>query len=101
MNNEIVKNILYYCDIAQLLKIKNQCEMYITYTIDNKQLLKKHEIKTNQKDFMLLLEMVESALVFKRFEKVESAASNSENIKSGLNEQPAKKTKKKGDKAEC
>lgn len=97
MTNEIIQNILNNLDIAQLLKIKSQCEMYITYTIDNKQVNNKNDIKTKQKEFAILLEMVESTLVYKRFEKVDTAAKG-ENITSTMDSKKDKTKKNvKGD----
>lgn len=101
MNNEIVQQILNNLDIATLMRIKTQCEMYITYTIDNKQINKKNEIKTKQKEFAILLEMVESTLVYKRFENKVDTAAQGENIKSCINsnnKQDNKKTKNKKNK---
>ena len=88
------KLIIDMLDIATLLKIKRQCEIYITYSIDKKQFNEKNGIKANAKWFGEMLEYVESVLVFKNFEIKESGGSKTENITSTMGEDKKEKTKK-------
>lgn len=64
--------IINMLSLPVLLRIKKQCEAYITYTIDFKQVNNVNYIKNRQKVFAEILEQVNSALVFKQaeFEKV-------------------------------
>ena len=94
---ETTKLIINMLDIGQLLRIKKQCESYITYTIDHKQFNEKFGIKTNQKTFGELLEYVEGVLIFKQFEQKESGGIKTESIKSTMTED-TKKTKKEKEK---
>jgi len=93
---EETKLIINILDIPTLLKIKRQCEIYSTYTIDFKQFNDKFGIKTNQKRFGDMLEYVNQILVFKQFEQKnnESDGKKAENIKSTMDEEQKKKTKK-------
>lgn len=91
---EETKLIIQLLDIGTLLKIKRQCEIYSTYTIDYKQFNDKFGIKTNQKKFGDMLEYVNQILIFKQFEQKESDGIKSDNIKSTMGEEPKKKIKK-------
>lgn len=84
---EMINEILYMLDETTLNKIKKKCEMYLTYSIDNKQINNKHDIKTKQKEYAILLEQVCSVLVIKGFEL--SAKKVSENIQSTTTESKA------------
>ena len=91
---EETKLIIQLLDIGTLLKIKRQCEIYTTYTIDYKQFNDKFGIKTNQKKFGDMLEYVNQILIFKQFEQKESDGIKADNIKSTMGQEPKKKTKK-------
>lgn len=80
----LIEIVLTCLDDNTLNKIKRKCEAYTTYTIDNKQLNKKNEIKTRQKEFLELLELVNAQLVYNQFEL--STKNIGENVKSTLNE---------------
>lgn len=82
----IIDIIISCLDDNTLNKIKRKCESYVTYTIDNKQLNNKNEIKTRQKDFLELLELVNAQLVFNQFELSTKNNSDNNNVKSTLNE---------------
>ena len=101
--------IINMLSLPVLLRIKKQCEAYITYTIDFKQVNNVNYIKNRQKVFAEILEQVNSALVFKQaeFEKVKEEdpkKSETVQVQSTMNEAPiapsvknnsnAKKTKK-------
>ena len=77
----MITEILYMLDETTLNKIKKKCEQYITYSIDNKQVNNKHDIKTRQKEYAQLLEQVCSVLVIKGFE-LSAKKPISENIQS-------------------
>lgn len=97
-----------------LLRIKKQCEQYITYSIDYKQVNNHNYIKNRQKLFAEILEQINATLVFKQceFEKIKEdeqkksdvvqSTMNNEQIntapiaitKSEKNNNNAKKTKK-------
>lgn len=93
------REILSCIDDNTLNKIKRKCEAYTTYTIDNKQLNKKQAIKTRQKEYLELLELINSQLVLNQFELCTKAQTPiSENITSTFNEvesTPVKESKKK------
>lgn len=82
----IINEIISCLDDNTLNKIKRKCESYITYTIDNKQLNIKNDIKTKQKEFLELLELVNAQLVFNQFELSTKNISDNNNVKSTLNE---------------
>lgn len=92
--------------IGTLLKLKNQCEKYITYTIDFKQVNNKNRIQARQKLFAEILEQVQATLVFKQVENEKinaNSAEKSENIKSTMQPElvegnTTKADKKKGEK---
>lgn len=101
--------IINMLSLPVLLRIKKQCEAYITYTIDYKQINNVNYIKTKQKLFTEILEQVNSTLVFKQaeFEKVKeedpkksetvqvvSTMENAPIAPSVKNNSNAKKTKK-------
>lgn len=91
---EETKLILELLDIGTLLKIKRQCEIYSTYTIDYKQFNEKFGIKTNQKKIGDLLEYINYILIFKQCEQKDSGGIKTDNIKSTMGEEPKKKIKK-------
>ena len=95
----IVREIINSLDDNTLNKIKRKCDSYITYTIDNKQLNSKQDIKTRQKEYLELLELINSQLVLNQFELCTKAQTpNSENVISTFNEAestPVKESKKK------
>lgn len=105
LNKEIksYKNMLseiFAClDDNTISKISKKCEAYTTYTIDNKQLNKKNNIVTRQKEFLYLQELCKAQLTFNQFELSTKEKSLGENIivKSTLNEEvkPVKESKKK------
>lgn len=94
-----IELVLSCLDDNTLNKIKRKCESYITYTIDNKQLNNKNDIKTKQKDMLELLELVNTQLVLNQFElSTKNNSDNNNNVKSTLNEPEkadAKESKKK------
>lgn len=96
MNNEI-DIIISMLDDTTLAKIKRKCESYINYSIDNKQVNKRYEIKTRTQVFASLLEKVNAQLVFNQFELSTKKISENNNIISTLNEEgnPVKESKKK------
>lgn len=98
--DDLVKEILYVLDIPTLLRIKEQCQRYITYSVDYKQINSKYSVKTRANKFSELLEEVEAQLVLKNFAQKEqnntnNATMNSPNIKSSMASDPEKKSKKK------
>lgn len=98
--DSLVKEILYMLDIPTLLRIKEQCERYNTYAIDFKQVNSKYNIKTRAQQINELLEEVQFQLVLKGFQPKEpkntNNAVNSESIvKSSMDTQPEKKSRKK------
>lgn len=98
--DDLVKEILYVLDIPTLLRIKEQCQRYITYSVDYKQINSRYSVKTRANKFSELLEEVEAQLVLKNFAQKEqnntnNANMNSPNIKSSMEKEPEKKSKKK------
>lgn len=88
-------------DDNTLNKIVRKCEAYTTYTVDNKQLNKKQDVKTRQKEFLDLLEMCKAQLVYNSIE-LSTKQPISENISSTFNDaesKPVKESKKKEKKA--
>ena len=93
INREIVSAL----DDNTLNKILRKCEAYITYTIDNKQLNKKQDVKTRQKEYLELEQLIKSQLVLNQFELC-TKSTVSEQITSTFNEaesKPVKESKKK------
>lgn len=85
--------------IGTLLKLKNQCEKYITYTIDFKQVNNKNRIQARQKLFAEILEQVQATLVFKQVENEKAnSAEKSENIKSTMQPETVEGNTQKADK---
>jgi len=95
---EQTKLIINFLDIGTLLKIKKQCETYLSYTIDYKQLNDKNAIKTNQKYYGELLEYVNQVLVLKQVEQKESGGIKTDTIKSTMEDNQKTKTKKENKK---
>lgn len=93
INQEIISAL----DDSLLNKIKKKCDAYITYTIDNKQINKKQNVKTKQKEYLDLLEMINSQLIINQFGLC-TKSTVSEQITSTFNEvesTPIKESKKK------
>ena len=97
----IIREIINSLDDNTLNRIKRKSETYITYTIDNKQLNKKQDVKTRQKEYLELLELINSQLVMNQFElctKAQTPTSDNNNAKSTFDEAestPVKESKKK------
>lgn len=102
MSEEIVNIILSCLNINTLQRLKNKCESYQTYCIDFKQINAKYSVKTKQKDFADLLEMVNTYIVIKQLESdktANSSISGENNITSCMdrdNQQESKTKEKKG-----
>lgn len=79
--------IINMLSVSVLLKIKKQCENYITYTIDFKQVNNKNAIKTRQKVFAEILEQVNTTLVFKQVENEKLEVKETNAVKSTYTEQ--------------
>ena len=94
----MLSTVVSCVDDNTLAKIVRKCEGYITYTIDNKQLNKKQEVNTRQKEFLELLEMCKAQIVFNSIELSTKEKPISESITSTFNEaesKPVKESKKK------
>lgn len=102
--DDLTREILYILDIPTLLRIKEQCNRYITYSVDYKQINSKYGVQTRAKKFSELLEEVEALLVIKNFAQKEqnnnsnNATTNSPDIKSSMEKQSTEKKSKKGEK---
>ena len=92
--DNLTKEILYILDLPTLLKIKEQCNRYITYAIDNKQVNSKYNVQTRTKLYAELLEEVNSQLVLKQFVQPDKALNVNKNENNSTAEKPTKKNKK-------
>ena len=100
--DNLVKDILNVLDIPTLLKLKERCNAYITYSVDYKQINSKYNVQTRTKQFAELLEEVEAQLVLKGFNPKEQTNKNTNNaeqgtsiIKSSMENETEKKSRKK------
>lgn len=102
MSENVINEILSCLNILTLQRLKSKCEMYLTYCVDFKQVNGKYGVKTRQKDYAELLEMVNSIIILKQLEsdKQANSANNSEtNITSCMNSDNQQESKKKEKKA--
>lgn len=87
-----VKEILSMLSIGTLTKLKNKCEAYNSYCIDYKQVNAKLGVKTRQKDFAELLEIVMEIIALKQFESEQTQSApnksgeNNNNVTSTMSE---------------
>lgn len=74
---------------STLLKLKNQCEKYLNYSVDFKQINNKNGIKARQKTFAEILEQVNATLVFKQCEESEIVVNKEKEEKVTYSTMPA------------
>ena len=93
--DQTTKELVNMLSLTVLLRLKKQCEAYITYTIDYKQVNYKNQIKDRQKTFSELLEQINAAIVFKQveFEKVKEEKEEKSSVVSTMQENAAGTTK--------
>lgn len=90
INKDIIEILLDNLSYIQLLNIERNIDNYIDYTINKKDINKKHKVKTRNDLNLVLKEIIENYKIKKSNLNLEQ-----NNVKSTLNEEPKKEKTKK------